>query len=221
MIRGAGVAAAVSVSLAAVGFAVPVRANPAAPELHRLSLGVGLDRAASVDASYSRRVDAGGAGVRLGGRWVLPWRPDLADGALGVSASRVVPAWGWGWTPSLTLELRWGESQLLRAHQLAVQPSVEAGWFAAAGWITAEVAWDHSVVTHVEPTAWYRRTAPPEARGGWYGSGGGTLRAGLRGGVDLAAGWELGARAGGLATERLGATGPTPWYGWLELARRL
>lgn len=219
MTPGARARAAVSVSLAAVASAIPSRANPAAPEPHRLSVGAGLDRAAAVDATYSRRLDAGG--VRLGGRWLVPWQPDLSEGALGAAASRVVPGWGWGWTPSLALELRRGESQLLRVHQLAVQPSLAAGWFARAGWITAELGWDHSVVTHVDPTARYRRTAYPAARGGWYGSGGGTLRAGLRGGVDLVDGWELGARAGGLATERLGASGPTPGYAWLEVARRL
>ena len=70
------------------------------------------------------------------------------------------------------------------------------GWFVAG-----EAGFDKAIVTHVRHSDWYRDNFYPDAKDGWYLTGGGTARYGFAAGVAIGA-VELVGRAGWLRTEK-------------------
>jgi len=80
------------------------------------------------------------------------------------------------------------------------------GWFAAG-----EFGFDKAIITHITHSEWYRTYFYPDAKDGWYLTGGGTFHYGLAAGVTLGP-TELVARYGWRRTERFGELTP-PMYG--------
>jgi hypothetical protein len=83
-------------------------------------------------------------------------------------------------------------------------------WFAAG-----EFGFDKAVITHITHSEWYRQYFYPEAKDGWYLTGGGTFHYGLAAGVTLGP-TELVARYGWRRTERFGELTP-PMYASLGI----
>lgn len=73
-------------------------------------------------------------------------------------------------------------------------------WFAAG-----EAGKDKAIVTHITHSRWYRDNFYPDAKDGWYLDAGGTMRAGVTGGLALGR-TELALRAGWQRTERWNPT---------------
>ena len=71
-----------------------------------------------------------------------------------------------------------------------------SGWFVAG-----EAGFDKAIVTHLRHTDWYRDNFYPDARDGWYLTGGGTARYGFAAGVAIGP-VEVAGRAGWLLTEK-------------------
>jgi hypothetical protein len=84
------------------------------------------------------------------------------------------------------------------------------GWFVAG-----ELGFDKAIVTHVTHSDWYRRYFYPDARDGWYLTGGGTFHYGATAGLGLGP-IELVARYGWRRTERWGDLTP-PMYATLGI----
>jgi hypothetical protein len=84
------------------------------------------------------------------------------------------------------------------------------GWFAAG-----EFGFDKAIITHVTHSDWYRRYFYPDAKDGWYLTGGGTFHYGLTAGLALGKAEAVG-RVGWLRTENFGTMLP-PMYASLGL----
>jgi hypothetical protein len=79
------------------------------------------------------------------------------------------------------------------------------GWFAAG-----EFGFDKAIITHITNSEWYRTYFYPDAKDGWYLTGGGTFHYGLAAGLGLGP-TELVARYGWRRTEKFGELTP-PMY---------
>jgi hypothetical protein len=77
----------------------------------------------------------------------------------------------------------------------------------------AEIGYDKMLATHLDHSSLYRNLVYSGAKDGWYSSTGGTLQAGLRGGVRFGR-VELSLSAGLLVSEGLNPVTP-PFYGTL------
>jgi len=84
------------------------------------------------------------------------------------------------------------------------------GWFAAG-----EFGFDKAIITHITHSEWYRAYFYPDAKDGWYLTGGGTFHYGLAAGLTLGP-TELVARYGWRRTERFGELTP-PIYASLGI----
>jgi hypothetical protein len=87
------------------------------------------------------------------------------------------------------------------------------GWFFAG-----EFGFDKAIITHLVQSDWYRRYYYPEAKDGWYLTGGGTFHYGATTGVAIGAA-ELALRAGWRRTETWDNSMP-PMYASLGLGFR-
>jgi hypothetical protein len=79
------------------------------------------------------------------------------------------------------------------------------GWFAAG-----EFGFDKAIITHITNSEWYRTYFYPDAKDGWYLTGGGTFHYGFAAGLGLGP-TELVARYGWRRTEKFGELTP-PMY---------
>jgi hypothetical protein len=70
------------------------------------------------------------------------------------------------------------------------------GWFAAG-----EFGFDKAIITHLTHSDWYRKHYYPDARNGWYLTGGGTFHYGAAAGIALGKA-EVSGRFGWRRTER-------------------
>lgn len=192
-----------------------VNAASGATDRQSASLGAGFDHGAVVEAGYGHPLALPSIpAAQLVARLALPSSPSPADGGveLGVAAGFVTPA-GWGVSPRLLATVRWVDGELLGIVQTGFVAGVAGGYFRPRWSVALDLAWDKSLAMRVSPTDRYRMETYAGASTGWYGSGGGTLRAGVIATATVTRRLELGVRAGMVGTEELRAPPGMPFYG--------
>jgi hypothetical protein len=181
--------------------------------VHSVGLSAGFDHGGVVEASYVRRL-----ALRTLPRSALlasleaPSVPLPGDGGVQVGlATGFVASSGWGVTPQLAATARWVNGSLFDVMQLGIVASASAGYFRPRWQLALDLAWDKSLVTHVSPNTAYMQTYAG-AESGWYGSGGGSVRAGLASSAIVTDRIEVSLRAGVVTTESLHAMPGLPFY---------
>jgi hypothetical protein len=121
-------------------------------------------------------------------------------------------------TGSATFITRGTENSIYRGFNFGADFTGTAGVYRPTWFLAGEFGFDKAIISHVTHTEWYRTYFFPEAKDGWYLTGGGTFHYGVTGGVALGP-VELVGRSGWLRTEDFNALVP-PLYASLALGFR-
>ncbi len=192
------------------------------PGQQTLTVEAGLQAAVVTSVGYA-------AGVRVPAidRTVMPFlqgslpvaRPDLGDYAARAGAQVSLLDLGWlDISTQLAFEVEGTENSLYRATALRTDLVLLAGHYGRHWFAAAEGGYDHSWLTYIKNSDWYRSYFYAGAKDGWYGNSAGTVHAGLKGGLTLGS-VELIARAGLAKTERLNDL-DVPFYAMLGAGYR-
>jgi hypothetical protein len=176
-------------ALAAPAVAEEVNLATATAERPNLLLvRTGIDHAFVLELGYRRVVEWGGHAILLGGDVTLPWAsPDLGDfrARLGAAATLYGDSGrGWKLVGSLSPTLRATQNAAATEHAIGADVRLTGGYY-GSWWCAAEIGLDWAATTHVEHSAAYRDTVYADAKDGWYANPGGTLYAGMNGGVSI------------------------------------
>jgi hypothetical protein len=110
------------------------------------------------------------------------------------------------------------ENSIYRGFNFGADFTGAAGVYRRSWFLAGEFGFDKAIITHIAHSDWYRRHFYPDAKDGWYLTGGGTFHYGFTGGLALGRA-ELMVRAGWLRTEDFNEMQP-PMYGSLGLGFR-
>jgi hypothetical protein len=155
------------------------------PDIVRARTGV--DHAFTAELGYVRVVALPDRVLLVGADLVLPWAtPDLGDVELRLGAAAPVVEHGpWKLVARLGPTLRSAETVVSRMIALDLDARLAAGYHARRGFVAVEAAVDWAAATHVTHSDAYRDRVYADAMDGWYRSTGGTLRAGVYGGLSF------------------------------------
>ena len=106
-------------------------------------------------------------------------------------------------------------NSIYTALNLGASTTLTAGAYRRRWFLAAETGFDKAIATRLTNSNWYREYYYADAKNGWYLTPGGTLHAGVAGGVTAGIA-ELTVRAGTLRTERWNTLVP-PMYGSVGL----
>jgi hypothetical protein len=153
-----------------------------------LALEAGLESAVVARVTYMHRLDASwlGKDSRLYARFALPVAaPDFADFAFDAGLRTRLFGDDWGMQLVLGGVIRNTTNPLFNATALGVRALILPGYQSDSWGLMAELGVEQILATQVLHSSLYKRTFYAGAKDGWYAITGGTLRAGLRGGLRL------------------------------------
>jgi hypothetical protein len=111
---------------------------------------------------------------------------DVANAMLSAHVlAPIVEGSRWRVLGELSASLRGAENDIGRFAMVGGDVAILAGRYAPRGLIALELGLDAALATHVTHAETYRMTVYEDAKDGWYGAPGATLRAGLQGGVSV------------------------------------
>lgn len=149
------------------------------------SVRTGMDHALVAEVGYRRLLSWGSQRLFLGGDAALPWAGlDLRDYRL--RAMLGIPFGGERWQAAAWLSpvVRGTRNAASRMTAVGAEARLTGGYYAPRWFAAAEAGLDWSAATHIRFSGAYREVYAG-ARDGWYRSPGGTVYAGLLGGVSF------------------------------------
>jgi hypothetical protein len=182
---------------------------------NRLYTTFGLDPALVTTAGYGRVVSMFGHPVQLTGDLGLAAaRLDTRDfrARLGIQTS-ILRAGSIHLTGSATFITRGTENSIYRALNFGSDFTGTLGMYRHKWYAAGEFGFDKAIITHLTHSDWYRKYYYPDAKDGWYLTGGGVFHYGVGAGVALGP-IEIGGRFGWRRTENFKEVA-TPLYGSL------
>ena len=178
---------------------------------NRVYTEFGLDPALVTTVGYGRVVPLFGHPFLLGG--------DVGIGAAGfepsdfrarLQATTAIVRWRSLYlTGSAAFITRGTENSVYRGLNFGSDFTATGGVYRPGWFVAGEFGFDKAIITHVTHSDWYRNLYP-DAKDGWYLTGGGTFHYGLTAGVALGR-MELAGRAGWRRTEQFNDLAP-PMY---------
>src|SRR5262249_45483220 len=140
------------------------------------------------ELGYVRVIDLSGHRLFLSGELELPTASaDFGDYRLRLGASTILlgeHARRWRLAGALSPTLRATSNALANMTSARADVRLTGGWYSEGGFVAAEAGLDWSAATYISNSAAYRMTYPG-AQDGWYDSTGGTIYAGLVGGLSF------------------------------------
>lgn len=189
-------------------------------DTHVVTVTTGAEHGLVLGAGYARVLALPDRQLVLGGDVALQWAEvDASD--FRVRAGALAPiAWYGRWTlvGGVMSVVRGTDNEAARMINLGTDVSVLAGYYAPRWYAALETGFDWAFATHVDHSDTYRMQVYADARDGWYGNPGGTLRAGIQGGVSFG-GNDIILRAGRLHDIE-GKPALFPFYATLGYDRR-
>lgn len=154
---------------------------------HIVHVGTGLDHAFTAELGYDHVLSVSDRLLIAGVELATPWaEPDLGDVQLRIGATMPLLERGpWKLSASFAPTVRSADSAAARMISLGADLRLAAGYFARRGFVAAEAGVDWAAATHIRSSDEYRMRIYPDADDGWYRATGGTIRAGLQGGVSF------------------------------------
>jgi hypothetical protein len=157
---------------------------------HIISVRTGLDHALTGQLGYDHVLAPRALGGRLlilGADLTMPWaRPDLGDLALRLGATMpLVESGSWKLAARLGPTVRTTDNALARMVAVGADAELVGGYYRRRGFVAAEAGIDWAAATHITNSDAYKMNVYPDAQDGWYRSTGGTIRAGVQGGLSL------------------------------------
>lgn len=113
-------------------------------------------------------------------------------------------------TGSATFITRGTENSIYRALNFGSDFTGTLGMYRHKWFAAGEFGFDKAIITHLTHSDWYRKNYYPDAKDGWYLTGGGTFHYGVSAGIALGR-LEVGGRFGWRRTERFNDVTP-PMY---------
>lgn len=180
----------------------------------------GLDPALVASVGYGRVVPLLGRSWQLGAEvGIVAASFDTRDFRARLQARTTLLRWrSLRLVGSAAFITRGTENSIYRALNFGSDFTGTAGVYRPRWFLAGEFGFDKAIITHVTHSDWYRTYFYPEAKDGWYLTGGGTFHYGAAGGVALGP-TELELRAGWLRTEDFNDMMP-PMYASLGLGIR-
>lgn len=181
---------------------------------NRVYTAFGLDPALVTTVGYGRVVPVFGHQFQLAGDVAVAWSPwtlrnpaiaaaeiDTRDFRARLQALTSVVRWrSLHLTGSATFITRGTENSIYRGLNFGSDFTGTAGVYRPGWFIAGEFGFDKAIITHITHSDWYRTYFYPEAKDGWYLTGGGTFHYGITAGVAIGH-VELAGRVGRLRTE--------------------
>ncbi|MDX2089442.1 MAG: hypothetical protein SFX73_16435 [Kofleriaceae bacterium] len=159
--------------------------TPARP--HIVSVRTGLDHAFVAEVGYDHVFGLCDRVVIAGLDIAVPWAGlDVSDFQVGLGATMPLLERGaWKLLGRLGPTLRGTDTAAAQMTSLGLDARISGGYFRTRGFAAAELGVDWAATTHISHADAYREQVYPDAQDGWYRATGGTLRAGLYGGVSF------------------------------------
>lgn len=154
---------------------------------HLVRVRTGLDHAFTAQLGYDHVVAPCDRVLIAGVEITLPWaHPDLGDYQVRLGATTPLVEHGpWKLAGRLGPTVRGAGTAAGRMTALGAELGLSAGYHGDRGFVAAEAAADWAAATHVRHSDAYRDGIYADADDGWYRSTGGTIRAGVHGGVSF------------------------------------
>ena len=152
-----------------------------------ITVQTGAEYGLKLGSGYARVTSLADRPLVLSADLTLGWAEvDIDDFRLRAGAlAPIVDGRRWKVIGGAGLLLRGAQNDLGRMTNVGADVAILAGRYAERGFVAAELGFDWAAVTHVAHSDAYRMTVYADARDGWYRNSGGTLRAGLQGGITL------------------------------------
>jgi len=171
-----------------------------ADDTHIATVTTGAEHGLLLGAGYDRVVTLGDRPLVVGGQLALQWAEvDVDDFRLRLGAlAPIFDRGNWKVVGAVCSTVRGTRNDTARMINVGPDVAVLAGRYSRHWFAVAELGFDWALATHVTHSDAYRMLVYADARDGWYGNAGGTLRAGLQTGVSFG-GNDVILRAGRLA----------------------
>jgi hypothetical protein len=162
-------------------------ANTSAERPHIITVRTGLDHAFVAEVGYDHVFALRDRVLIAGLDVALPWAElDASDFQVRFGATLpFVERGAWKLLGRLGPTLRGNDNAAARMTSLGVDLRVAGGYFRTRGFVALEAGVDWAATTHITHSDAYRQEVYPDAQDGWYRATGGTLRAGVYGGVSF------------------------------------
>ena len=172
----------------------------------------GLDPALVASVGYARVVPLMGHDFQLTGDvGVVAAHLDTRDFRARLSTQTSLLRWrSLRLTGSATFITRGTENSIYRALNFGSDFTGTLGVYRHKWFTAGEFGFDKAIITHLTHSDWYRKYFYPDAKDGWYLTGGGTFHYGMAAGIALGR-MEVGGRFGWRRTERFNELTP-PMY---------
>ena len=184
---------------------------------NRVFASFGLDPALVVSLGYGHVLPVASHNFELvGDVGVVAARLDPHDFRVRLGTQTSLVRWrSLNLTGSATFITRGTENTIYRGLNFGSDFTGTLGAYGHRGFAAAEFGFDKAIITHVTNSAWYRTNFYPDAKDGWYLTGGGTYHSGLAAGLALGRAEVVG-RAGLRRSENFKEVMP-PMYGSIGL----
>jgi hypothetical protein len=182
---------------------------------NRMYTTFGLDPALVSTVGYGRVVPVKGHAFQLTGDvGVATSRFDLNDFRTGLGVQTSLARWrSVNLTGNFTFLTRGTENAIFRGFNFGADLTGTLGVYRPRWFAAGELGFDKAIITHLTHSDWYRSNYYPDAKDGWYLTGGGTYHYGLSSGIAVGR-TELIGRFGWRRTERFDQITP-PMYATL------
>ncbi len=154
---------------------------------HVVTLTTGAEHGLVLGLGYAYGLEVKDQPIILGADLALQWAEvDASDFKL--RAGALVPVIGYGkWKliAGATATVRGTDNAVARMINVGADGQVLAGRYSKRWFAAAEVGFDWAFATHIENSDTYKMQVYADAKDGWYGNTGGTLRTGIQGGVSF------------------------------------
>lgn len=154
---------------------------------HILRVRTGLDHAFVGEVGYDHVFGLCDRVLIAGLDVALPWAElDASDFQIRLGATLpLVERGAWKLLGRLGPTVRGTDTAAAQMTSLGVDARVAGGYFRTRGFVALEAGVDWAATTHITHADAYREQVYPDAQDGWYRATGGTLRAGVYGGVSF------------------------------------
>lgn len=204
-----------SLSIATPALAQDVNLSTVEEGTHVVTLTTGAEYGLVLGLGYAYGIEVADQPIILGADASLQWAEvDASDFKL--RAGALVPVLGYGkWklATGATATVRGTDNPVSRMINVGADAQLLAGRYSKRWFAAAEVGFDWALATHIDHSDTYRMSVYADAKDGWYGNTGGTLRAGIQGGISFG-GNDIILRAGRLQGAMV------PWYATIGYDRR-
>jgi hypothetical protein len=163
----------------------------------------GLDPAFIGTVGYARIIPVHGHAFQLtADAGIVTARTDTRDFRARIGTQTSLVRWkSVNLTGSATFVTRGTDNAIYQGFNFGADISGTLGVYRPRWFAAGEFGKDKAIITHITHSDWYRDHYYPDAKDGWYLDAGGTVRAGMTGGITIGR-TELAGRVGVQQTER-------------------